>query len=236
MSTDSTVAKVFDYGPARIAERQPNIDAWKLALLGMDISVRNVPHCENVCVLFTPLFPGNHVPTHSFHVTLLCDQLSLLHAAEKWHGDVLCQNVLFWVEGDEAKTALIDFDYSYLPEYPIFWNAEFPERHPEAKGRRQVPVEHDVYAAIAILCLHFKFRESDHQEQKLMWEQLADGDFNKDTHPDLMSSWNEKSAKDVAAWIRTTNAAKITPDPLYQPAEEVQTGLPPEKRKLELIT
>lgn len=230
ISTDSTVAKVFDYGPARIAERQPNIDAWKLALPDTEISVREVPHCAKVCVLVTPLFPGDHIPTHPIHIALLCDQLSLLHAAEKWHGDVLCQNARFWMDGDEAKTALIDYDYSHLPLYPIFWNTQFPERHPEAKGKLQVRAEHDVYAAIAILCLHFKFREND-QQQKPMWEQFADGDFDKDTHPCLLSSWNEKSAKDVAAWIRT-NSPKIVRDPLCQPALEVQTGSPPEKNRM----
>ncbi len=41
-----------------------------------------------------------------------------------------------------------------------------------------------------------------------MWEQFADGDFDKDTHPTLRSSWNEKNATDVAAWIRMS-AGKI---------------------------
>ena len=227
------VAKVFDYGPSRIVERQPNIDAWKTALPDKTISVQTVEDCEKVSVLITPFSPGKHIPTHPVHVALLCEQLFLLHTAGKWHGDVLCQNVLF-CEGDQAKygTMLIDFDYSHLTKYPVFWNTEFPERHPEAKGGLRVLAEHDVYAAIAILCMHFKFLESDQQEQKPMWEQFADGDFDKDTHPSLLSSWSEKSAEDVAAWIRT-NAGKIVQDPLYQPAEEIPTGSPPEKdRKL----
>jgi hypothetical protein len=61
--------------------------------------------------------------------------------------------------------------------------------------------------------MHFKFQESDQQELKPMLEQFADGDFDKDKHPSLLSSWNEMSAKDVAAWIRM-NAGKIVQDPL----------------------
>lgn len=131
-----------------------------------------------MCVLVTtPFFPGNHIPTRPSHVALLCDQLSLLHAAGKSHGaDVLCQNVRFWVVGDEAKTALIDYDYPHLPMYPAFWNTGFPKRHPEAKRNVEVILaEHDMYAAIAILCLHFKFRESDQQEYNPMrWSSLTE--------------------------------------------------------------
>jgi hypothetical protein len=59
ISSNSAVAKVFDYGPARIiAERQPNIVEWKLALPDAEISVREVSHCENVCLLVTSKDPG----------------------------------------------------------------------------------------------------------------------------------------------------------------------------------
>jgi hypothetical protein len=207
-SVDS-VAKVFDYGPARSVKRQPNTDWWKTALPGTAISVLEVEDCENVSVLVTPFFPGGSIPTHPLHVALLCDQLSSLHTANKCHGDVLCQNVRFWVEGDEAKTALIDYDYSHFLSYPNFWNTEFPERHPEAKGGRKVLAVHDVYSAIAILCKHFKFGESHGHERKPMWEQFVTSDFEKKNDPYLLKSW---TAKDVATWIRE-NKDHIVKDP-----------------------
>jgi hypothetical protein len=223
------VAKVFDYGPFRTAERKPNIDHWKLALAlpDTDIVVRQVPQCTDVCLLVTPLFPGNHTPTHPLHIALLCDQLSLLHTAGKWHGDVLCQNVCFSLKDDETKTALIDYDYSHLPLYPKFWNTELPERHPEAEGGLFVHTKHDVYAAIAILCMYFKFDGP----QEHMRECFAPEDFDKDKHPHLEPSWNGKSAKYVAEWIRE-NAGKIVRQDLQnKPIEEVQTGSPPEKKR-----
>eukprot|EP00978_Attheya_sp_CCMP212_P024235 scaffold75905_cov48-Attheya_sp.AAC.1 len=138
-STSDHVAKIFDYAPHRTGDRRmPNIEAWTTALLDTVIELRMVEDCENVSVLVTPLFPGKHIPTEPEHVALLCDQLTLLHETNMKHCDVLCQNVCFGHgqtdKGVECKTALIDYDYSHLSEYPPFWNTEFAERHPNSNS------------------------------------------------------------------------------------------------------
>lgn len=120
------------------------------------------------------------------------------------------------MENGDVETALIDYDYSHLRKYPSFWNTRFPERHPQAKGTREVVLDHDVYAAIAILCLHFKFKESEEEELKPTWEHFADREFEMDMHPNLLDSW---SAANVADWIRV-NVNKIVQD--LTGVEEVQ--------------
>jgi len=218
-NTSDRVAKIFDYASHRSKgyRRMPNINEWKTALPDTAIEVITVEGCRNVSVLVTPLFPGTHIPTEPEHVALLCDQLTLLHKKKMKHCDVLCQNVCFGHgqtdKGVKCKTALIDYDYSHLSEYPPFWNTEFAERHPNSNSGAYPKQEHDVYSAIAILCMHFSFQEvqeeGESQAPKKLWGEFASSDFTAENHPDLLPTWETMSAADLARWIRA-NYSKIS--------------------------
>lgn len=235
-SRGDQVAKVFDHAPHRKGMRKLNVEAWKTALPRIRIEEKKVSDCTCVSVLVAPWFPGNHTPTQPEHVALLCDQLTLLHEKNMTHGDVLCQNVRFWLEqtGNQCKckTALIDYDYSHISKYPLFWNTEFAERHPNSESNKYVRKEHDVYSAIAILCMHFCFpEEGESQEPKTLRVEFANSDFTAENHPFLLSTWESESAANLATWIRRKSSMITAKEPHARSAQIVQTGSPPEMDK-----
>jgi len=213
LATDDHVTKVFDYVPHCICLWKLNIDAWKTALpsFGEHISEKYIPGCSSVRVLATPLFPGSHRPTQLEHVALLCDQLASLHSKKMMHGDVLCQNICFWSTDDECMTALIDYDYSHLPDYPPFWNTKFAERHPDSVSGEYITEGHDVYSTIAILCMHFHFKEGEETQE--LWGEFASGAFAAEKHPNLLPAWISASAEKLATWIRDNSSKIIRKDP-----------------------
>ena len=64
-------------------------------------------------------------------------------------------------------TKLIDFDFALLTLYSSFWNSSFAERHPEANEDRATSLEHDVYAAIAILCTYIRLNKQNGETEPL---------------------------------------------------------------------
>lgn len=216
-TAQDTLYKLFDHGPRTEALRQPNLSVIEVAYgnnRNHTAKVVDDGTCNNVSVLQAPWFEGGHQPSYAEHVALLCDQLQRLHDKCKKHNDVLCQNVVFGGDKEKPTTNLIDFDYAHLRTYPESWNTSFPERHPNSVERMRTNKLHDVYAAIAILCLFF-----DKEGEGDLYEEFAVGPFviqdnhapshshtsldSMSQHPELKDNWKGASAAEVAKWIRS---------------------------------
>ena len=203
------LCKLFDYGLCREGDRRPNEDVIDVVYDDTTVEVlKEEPPC-GVSVLRTPWFEGTETPKYPEHVALLCDQLHCLHKKGLKHNDVLCQNVVFGGDETNPTTKLIDFDFAHLNIYPSFWNTSFAERHPEAKEGRATKPEHDIYAAIAILCTYFWLNKQKGETEPL-YLKFAEGPFETEAHPHLLREWKCASAEDVAKWIRDNGEALLS--------------------------
>lgn len=207
------VVKIYDYANYVSASsvRQPNVNISNILVDKNNPSERKVfdvlkawsstnRKYYKLEILEMPFVEGQHTPTSVQHIRHLCSALGKLHAKNKCHhGDVLRQNIIFGTNAEGEFTKLLDFDFSHMSRYPKNWNTSFPERHPDALSSQAVHAVHDIYAAVAILCLHFKFKDGD---QKISEEFFKNGkEPTANYHPHLIEKWSKISSKAFESWL-----------------------------------
>ena len=77
-----------------------------------------------------------------------------------------------------------------MSRYPKNWNTSFPEWHPDALSSEAVHAVHDIYAAVAILCLHFKFKDGDQNISKEFFKNGKEP-TPANYHPRLIDKWSK---------------------------------------------
>ena len=86
-----------------------------------------------------------------------------------------------------------------MSRYPKNWNTSFPEWHPDALSSEAVHAVHDIYAAVAILCLHFKFKDGD---QNISEEFFKNGkEPTANYHPKLTSGQKYQVQLSKLGWL-----------------------------------
>ena len=155
------ILKVFDYAEREAAAVAPPPCARRRGAASHELAgFAEVLKADGLSVIKLDVLPGHHCMSRIEHGVFLINALLAfwgdVDGDPRIHSDIRLSNLLF----DDTCCAIIDRDYagrrSEEREYPANWNREIRDgaRHAGAVAHARHALEHDAFAAAAVMKLH----------------------------------------------------------------------------------